>query len=190
MSFVNIPERTTTDANSFADINQLQENIRVLGGNGTDAPTNDIETLSGTVASFIADNKASSAEAIEGTDDTKIITPLKLRNGLNASGSAPVYACRAWVNFNGTGSVAKRASGNVQSITDNAAGDWTVNFTTAMPDANYSIVLGGSDNKDNTSASASIFDSAQGGTNPTTTNCRICTGAAYDSAYICVAVFR
>ena len=55
----------------------------------------------------------------------------------NASGSAPVYACRAWVNFNGTGTVAIRASGNVSSITDNAAGDYTVNFTTAMADANY-----------------------------------------------------
>ena len=58
----------------------------------------------------------------------------------NASGSAPVYACRAWVNFNGTGTVAIRASGNVSSITDNGTGDYTVNFTTAMPDANYSVV--------------------------------------------------
>jgi hypothetical protein len=57
----------------------------------------------------------------------------------NASGSAPVYACRAWVNFNGTGTVAIRASGNVSSITDNGTGDYTVNFTTAMPDTNYSF---------------------------------------------------
>lgn len=55
----------------------------------------------------------------------------------NASGSAPVYACRAWVNFNGTGTVAIRASGNVSSITDNGTGDYTINFTTAMADANY-----------------------------------------------------
>jgi hypothetical protein len=55
----------------------------------------------------------------------------------NASGSAPVYAARAWVNFNGTGTVAIRASGNVSSITDNGTGDYTVNFTTAMPDADY-----------------------------------------------------
>jgi hypothetical protein len=53
-------------------------------------------------------------------------------------GSAAVaYGCRAWVNFNGTGTVAIRASGNVTSITDNGTGDYTVNFTTAMPDANY-----------------------------------------------------
>lgn len=55
----------------------------------------------------------------------------------NASGSAPVYAPRAWVNFNGSGTVAIKASGNVSSITDNGVGDYTINFTTAMPDANY-----------------------------------------------------
>ena len=51
------------------------------------------------------------------------------------------YLCRAWVNFNGTGTVAIRASGNVSSITDNGTGDYTVNFTTAMPDANYSALV-------------------------------------------------
>lgn len=60
-----------------------------------------------------------------------------VKTALNASGGAPIYACRAWVNFNGTGTVAIRASGNVSSITDNGVGDYTVNFTTAMPDANY-----------------------------------------------------
>ena len=48
-------------------------------------------------------------------------------------------AVKAWVNFNGTGTVAIRASYNVTSITDNGAGDYTINFTTPMPDANYSI---------------------------------------------------
>ena len=48
--------------------------------------------------------------------------------------------CRAWVNFNGTGTVAIRASYNVSSITDNGTGDYTVNFTTALADANYSVV--------------------------------------------------
>ena len=48
--------------------------------------------------------------------------------------------CRAWVNFNGTGVVAIRASFNVTSITDNGTGLYTVNLTSAFPDANYSIV--------------------------------------------------
>jgi len=55
------------------------------------------------------------------------------------SGTAPLYMCRAWVNFNGTGTVAINASGNVTSITDNGVGDYTVNFTNAMPDINYSF---------------------------------------------------
>jgi hypothetical protein len=59
------------------------------------------------------------------------------------SGSAPSYLCRAWVNFNGTGTPAIRASANVTSLTDNGTGDYTVNLTTAMPDANYAVVTGG-----------------------------------------------
>jgi hypothetical protein len=54
---------------------------------------------------------------------------------------ATAYGCRAWVNFNGTGTVAIRASGNVSSITDNGTGDYTVNLTNAMPDVNYSTFL-------------------------------------------------
>ena len=56
---------------------------------------------------------------------------------------ATAYGCRAWVNFDGTGTVAIRASGNVSSITDNGAGDYMVNFATAMPDAKYACVFAG-----------------------------------------------
>ena len=61
---------------------------------------------------------------------------------MNSSyGSAAIaYGVRAWVNFNGTGTVAIRASGNVSSITDTGTGSYRVNFTTAMPDANYCAV--------------------------------------------------
>lgn len=65
----------------------------------------------------------------------------QVKSALNASGSAPIYASRAWVNFNGTGTVAIRASGNVTSITDNGTGTYAVNLTTAMPDANYAAVI-------------------------------------------------
>lgn len=68
------------------------------------------------------------------------VSSTQIAAALNASGSAPIYACRAWVNFNGIGTVAIRASGNVSSITDNGVGDYTVNFTTAMQDANYALV--------------------------------------------------
>jgi hypothetical protein len=56
------------------------------------------------------------------------------------SGSAPSYTCRAWVNFNGTSTVAIRASGNVSSITDHGTGQFSINFTVAMPDTNYAAV--------------------------------------------------
>jgi hypothetical protein len=52
---------------------------------------------------------------------------------------AVAYGCRAWVNFNGTGTVAIRGSGNVSSITDRGTGQYTINFINAMPDANYSV---------------------------------------------------
>lgn len=86
---------------------------------------------------------ASSAENAAGIIEGKAVDPLGIREAFNATGSAPVYACRAWVNFNGTGTVAIRASGNVSSITDNGQGDYTINFTTAMPDANYAAFFGG-----------------------------------------------
>jgi hypothetical protein len=57
----------------------------------------------------------------------------------NTSGTEIGTLCRAWVNFNGTGTVAIRASYNVSSITDNGTGDYTVNFATALADANYSM---------------------------------------------------
>jgi hypothetical protein len=69
------------------------------------------------------------------------------------TGSAPIYGCRAWVNFDGTrneadtgastngANVKIRASGNVSSVLKNAAGDYTITFATAMPDANYAASL-------------------------------------------------
>jgi hypothetical protein len=55
---------------------------------------------------------------------------------------ATAYGCRAWVNFNGQGTVAIRASGNVSSVSDLGTGDYIINYTTAFPDANYSAVSG------------------------------------------------
>jgi hypothetical protein len=72
-----------------------------------------------------------------------------IKTALNASGDPGIFAARAWVNFNGTSTVAIRGSGNVTSITDNGAGDYTVNLTTAMPDANYSAVSSGGTGSNN-----------------------------------------
>lgn len=60
-------------------------------------------------------------------------------NTIKNTSDVEKYLAQAWVNFNGTGTVAIRASGNVTSITDNGVGDYSVNFTTAFTDTNYVI---------------------------------------------------
>jgi len=73
------------------------------------------------------------------TDTSDIESQVK--TATNATGSAPVYACRAWVNFDGIGTVSIRESGNVSSITDNGTGEYVVNLSVTMPDVNYSVVV-------------------------------------------------
>lgn len=68
------------------------------------------------------------------------MSTVKFDQWLNSDGSEN-YKCRAWVRFNGSGTVAIDASQNVTSITDNAVGDYTVNLTTAMPDVNYATAV-------------------------------------------------
>ena len=77
----------------------------------------------------------------DGSQLTNLPQPASLST---ASGSAPSYSARAWVNFNGTGTVAIRGSANVSSITDNGTGNYDVNFTTAMADTNYATTASGS----------------------------------------------
>jgi hypothetical protein len=79
------------------------------------------------------------AEARAFTDNTKLMTPLRTAQAFNVSGSAPMFACRAWVNFDGTGTPTIKGSGNVASITDLDTGRYRINFTVAMPDANYAV---------------------------------------------------
>ncbi len=111
----------------------------------------------------------------------------KFNQWLNSDGTEN-YKCRAWVNFNGTGTVAIRASGNVSSITDNGTGDYTVNFATAMPDANYSFTaLASSD--------AGTIAAAARGYSQTTTAVRFqvlnpAQSAFVDVATIGAAIFR
>jgi hypothetical protein len=103
------------------------------------------------------------------------------------SGATPSYLCRAWVNFNGTGTVAIRASGNVSSITDGGTGNYTINFTTAMTDANYSAVAlcgTGTDTLQGNALSCAGF---------TTTTFRVrndVSGSGVDRDFFCVSIFR
>jgi hypothetical protein len=107
------------------------------------------------------------------------------------SGSAPSYTCRAWVNFTGTGTVTINEDGNVTSITDNGTGDYTVNFTTAMPDAKYAVTAS-CQQTGGTLMGAGIYS---GATPLTSSSARIVTGYAnngtqYDAPIVCVLFSR
>lgn len=121
---------------------------------------------------------ATQAEAEAGTDDTQVMTPLKTKQAIDKQVPARIVA---WVNFNGTGTVAIRASYNVSSITDNGTGDYTVNFTAALADADYAVsgIVGDGSTGNNCMATIRGV--------PTTTSQRITTksggNSATDNAY-------
>jgi hypothetical protein len=95
-------------------------------------------------------------------------------------------SAKAWVNFNGTGTVAIRASYNVSSITDNGTGDYTVNFTNALPDANYSAVVSA---RYNTPVGGTLGNA--GFSASSVRVYAITSGASLaDTDIICVAIFR
>jgi hypothetical protein len=112
---------------------------------------------------------------------------LKFNSGYGSVATA--YGCRAWVNFNGSGTVAIRASGNVSSITDNGSGDYTVNFTTAMADENYSCVV-----TVNNSSSSTSMAQIRSATTPTVSLVRLASvntnGTAINPEYFNASIFR
>lgn len=116
-------------------------------------------------------------------------------NKILSPGMIGSQLCRAWVNFNGTGTVSIRASYNVSSITDNGVGDYTVNFTTAMPDANYCPAFSANFQD----ASGSFFYGLTASRSLQSSSCRFVTGpenttnaqwAPGDNATLCMTVFR
>ena len=127
---------------------------------------------------------------IVATQLTGDVAAARITTALNASGSAPIYACRAWVNFNGSGTVAIRASGTVSSITDNGTGNYTLNFTTALPDANFSVVSTANNNLDgggfNTSVAAYPVSTSTASVKTVTAS----PNALFDAVWISAAIFR
>lgn len=109
-----------------------------------------------------------------------------------AQGSA-----KAWVNFNGTGTVAIRAAFNVTSITDNGTGAYIINFATAMPDTNYAVLgTSGPGGYNGGQVVAQLSDADRGTNTTSATQIRTSvdgsgTGSgAFDSSYVNVAIFR
>jgi hypothetical protein len=129
-------------------VRYLSTTLQSVGVGDLSVSTNKIQDSSITTAK-IQDNAITTAKIAAGAvipADLSTGAPSWTEAGLlqfnSGYGSvATAYGCRAWVNFNGTGTVAIRASGNVTSITDNGTGSYTVNFTTAMPDTNYSALV-------------------------------------------------
>jgi hypothetical protein len=142
-----------------------------------------LKTPSGGSVSFNATDTANDVTLTVPASNATLLTTTNMpapSELSTATGSAPSYSARAWVNFNGTGTVAIRESGNVSSITDLGTGYYTINFTTAMPDANYSIVGNTNGYDFLTFATTSAFNlfTVDTGTN------------GVDNAYVFLCVFR
>jgi hypothetical protein len=151
----------------------------VVTGEGI-TPGTTVSSIASTTVTLSANAGATlSSDPVGFYNNTKALSP----------GSVGGQLCRAWVNFDGTGTVAIRASYNVSSITDNGVGDYTVNFTTAMPDANYAVTVTSKSDGANTGYSAVAKNAAQ-----TTTAFSVITidtsGVQRDTSQVSVAIFR
>ena len=143
-------------------------------------------------APAVAGTNTLTLPASSGTLATTADTPTALST---ASGSAPSYSARAWINFTGTGTIGIVASANVASITDIGTGTYTVNFTTAMLDANYSTQVtttwaaGVTEHVTGLVYNDAPYAQAAGSVTVKTYNFSN-AGASVDSNVVMVAVFR
>jgi hypothetical protein len=127
-----------------------------------------------------------------------IITGAEL-NGAQ-TGTAPIYGCRAWVVFNGTGTVstnqAIRSSGNVASVFKNGTGDYTITFVAAMQDADYCVSFSTQTNPANGADCPSLHYNRTSNVQvaPTASTFRVSiintAGLAVDRDYVCLTIFR
>jgi hypothetical protein len=110
----------------------------LVAGNSSNGGTAITTDTSGTLNIVTGSGSGSNAITIDASQNVTATGNLSFNSGYGSA--AVAYGCRAWVNFNGQGTIAIRASGNVSSISDIGTGDYYVNYTTNMPDGNYSVV--------------------------------------------------
>jgi hypothetical protein len=131
-----------------------------------------------------------------GSERMRIDTSGNLQFNSGYGSVATAYGCRAWVNFNGTGTVAIRTSGNVSSITDNGVGSYTINFAASLVDANYAVGFLAQNNSGG-NADEPMVCGIYGGITPTTSGFRTAFrrlaasgGTLADTEIATFAVFR
>jgi hypothetical protein len=171
--------------------------LHVAGGSGSTirntASAGSSWFIGSNVDSYILHNESNTPMVFttNGTEQARITAAGLFQFNSGYGSVATAYGCRAWVNFNGTGTVAIRASGNVSSITDNGTGDYTVNFTNAMPDANYAAQI--------SITAANHYATSTGGNNSNFTYatnsfkpglCISQGGVIYDPSQLNVSIFR
>jgi hypothetical protein len=169
------------------------DSANILVGNGSNvatkvAVTGDV-TISNAGVTAIGSSKVVTAMITDAN-----VTAAKLSGA--QTGSAPIYGCRAWVNFDGTrneadtgastngANVKIRASGNVASVLKNGTGDYTVTFTTAMPDANYCVVFGCGFTQGTSGNQSMTVGSIREGTAPLAGSLRFTVNAANGSTNV------
>jgi hypothetical protein len=173
-------------ANGGTGLSTLTANNVILG-NGTSSP------------SFVAPSTSGNVLKSNGTTWTSASPDIGITT---TTGSAPYYGARAFVNFDGSNGTI-RASGNVSSVTRNSAGDYTITFTTAMPDSNYTVIGTAQAGSTSTSAGTSgkeAIVSLYASSPLSTTTCRIRTNQVggdgqfgstpTDYGIVCVTIFR
>ena len=170
--------------------NSTSASLRLVGRSSDNISTFEFTNNAQTVINgFIQSGDSSLSFATGSVERMRIDSSGNLLFNSGYGSVATAYGCRSWVNFNGTGTVAIRASGNVSSITDSGIGTYAVNMTNAMPDANYSTVASPSVNVAGSNALVPIvtpFNASSVGI----TLANNVTAGTDDSAFVSVAIFR
>jgi hypothetical protein len=175
-SYGGISVNSTANNNTFVEL--LEAGTKVGGFNAD--TTNNVTSLQSDGGHALAFNTGGTTERM------RLDTSGNLQFNSGYGSVATAYGCRAWVNFNGTGTIAIRGSGNVSSITDGGTGQYTVNFTTAMPDANYAVNLSSNYN-DSSWNTAFIVSTATGSMSMRQA---VFGGGYVDESIECVSIFR